>query len=380
MYKNIIIFIATFFGLSCYQKPTQQKAIEDGYQIKSWSTSADQLNLLNEEQTILKFSKEYIDLPTIEIDLGTSYQEIDGFGYTMTGGSAYLISQMEETVQESLIEDLFSCTNNTGCINYLRLSIGASDLDENVYSYNDLPEGMTDPELKLFSIQKDSLYLLPLLKKIIKINPDIKFLATAWSPPVWMKSNQNTIGGSLLNKYYDTYALYFLKYIQAMQKNGVSITALTLQNEPEHGGNNPSMLMSSNEQSIFIKNHLGPLLKKNNITTKIVIWDHNCDNIAYPISILNDSITRKYIDGSAFHLYAGVIDNLSKVKELHPDKNIYFTEQWTGAKGDFGGDLMWHMKNVIIGSIRNHSKIVLEWNLANDPNYEPHTHGGCTEC
>jgi glucosylceramidase len=140
------------------------------------------------------------------------------------------------------------------------------------------------------------------------------------------------------------------------------------------------MVMSAEQQATFIKNSLGPTFKAAAITTKIIIWDHNCDNPNYPITVLNDPQAKQYIDGSAFHLYNGDISALDTVHNLHPDKNLYFTEQWTGAKGTFDGDLNWHVRNVIIGSMRNWSKIALEWNLANDSSYNPHTPGGCTEC
>jgi glucosylceramidase len=195
-----------------------------------------------------------------------------------------------------------------------------------------------------------------------------------------MKDNGSTIGGSLQPLYYAVYANYFVKYIQQMQAKGIPINAITIQNEPQHGGNNPSMVMSATQQADFIKNNLGPAFQAAGISTKIIIWDHNCDNPNYPISILNDAAAKPYIDGSAFHLYGGDISALSTVKNTHPDKNLYFTEQWTAGSGSFDGDLKWHIKNVLIGSMRNWSRIALEWNLANDPAYGPHTPGGCTEC
>lgn len=155
---------------------------------------------------------------------------------------------------------------------------------------------------------------------------------------------------------------------------------MTIQNEPEHGGNNPSMLMTALEQNDFIKNHLGPAFRQEKLSTEIVIWDHNADNPNYPIEILNDSVAKSYISATAFHLYAGDASALSKVHQAHPDKKIYFTEQWTGAKGSFEEDFMWHMKQVVIGTMANWSSMVLEWNLANDLNFGPHTPGGCTEC
>ena len=165
-----------------------------------------------------------------------------------------------------------------------------------------------------------------------------------------------------------------------MKANGINIDAITIQNEPHHGGNNPSMKMEPSEQADFIKNHLGPRFKDADIKTKIIVWDHNCDEPNYPIEVLQDSLANQYIDGSAFHLYNGNISALSIVKEKFPEKNLYFTEQWTGKNGSFAGDLSWHVKNVVIGSMNNWSKVALEWNLANDPDYGPHTPGGCTEC
>jgi len=205
-------------------------------------------------------------------------------------------------------------------------------------------------------------------------------MGSPWSPPVWMKDNNSTIGGSLQPKYYSVYAQYFVKYIQKMKEQGISVDAITVQNEPLHPGNNPSLLMTAPQQADFIKNHLGPAFQAANITTKIIIYDHNCDKPEYPISVLNDPAAKSFISGSAFHLYAGDISALSTVHNAHPNKDLYFTEQYTPSSGDFSGDLKWHMKNVVIGSMRNWSKTALEWNLANDPSFGPHTDGGCTTC
>jgi glucosylceramidase len=165
-----------------------------------------------------------------------------------------------------------------------------------------------------------------------------------------------------------------------MKALGLEMDYLTPQNEPLHPGNNPSLLMLAGQQNEFIKNHLGPAFKKAGLKTKILAYDHNCDKPEYPIEILNDPITRQYVSGSAFHLYNGDISALSVVRKAHPDKEVYFTEQWTGAKGEFAGDFNWHIKNIIIGSLLNDAKTALEWNLANDPQWGPHTPGGCTEC
>jgi glucosylceramidase len=359
---TLLIFLSTGFLLSA----------------QVWTTNADQSTLLQKSNYQLASVSK--DIPVIAINEKKTFQPVDGFGFTLTGGSAMLINRMNDAAKRSLLQELFGKEENSIGISYLRISIGASDLDSSVFSYDDLPQGKTDESLSAFSLSKDTDNLIPLLQAIIKINPTIKIMGSPWSPPTWMKDNGRSKGGHLLLKYYDAYARYFLKYILEMKKNGISIDAITLQNEPEHGGNNPSMLMTATEQANFVANHLGPLFQKNNIETKIIVWDHNCDHPEYPIAVLNDSIAKKYIDGSAFHLYNGDISALTEVKNAHPDKKLYFTEQWTGSKGSFDGDFMWHVKNVVIGSMKNWSSVALEWNLANDPKFEPHTPGGCTEC
>ncbi len=320
------------------------------------------------------------NLPTIEINTKKAYQEMDGFGFTLTGGSAFHINNMSATKRHELLTELFAFDKENIGISYLRISLGASDLDAEVFSYNDLPDGETDLKMKKFSLSPDKKFLIPVLKEILAINPEIKILASPWSPPTWMKTNNATKGGSLKPEFYDAYALYFVKYVQEMQKEGITIDAITVQNEPLHPGNNPSLLMPATEQADFIKRSLGPAFKAAGVKTKIIIYDHNADKPEYPITVLNDPEAKKYIDGSAFHLYGGVIENVSKVHEAHPDKNLYFTEQWIGAPGDFGGDLKWHTKQLIIGASRNWCKTVLEWNLAADPEQKPHTPGGCTQC
>ena len=147
-----------------------------------------------------------------------------------------------------------------------------------------------------------------------------------------------------------------LKYIETMNFNGINIWGITPQNEPENPDNEPSMLMSSGTQINFINNHLGPALDMMEYSPKIIAFDHNCDNLSYPVDVLNSCA---YVDGAAFHLYAGDISVLSQVRNL-TGKNVYFTEQYTNVFGDFDGDLGWHMENVVTGSLNNGSKCVLE--------------------
>lgn len=347
--------------------------------VKVYITEADQSKLFDLKTEKIPVYRENNNF-SILVNPEVTYQKMDGFGYTLTGGSALHINNMNTNKRQNLLKELFKWdTNNIG-VSYLRVSIGASDLDEMPFSYNDLPNGETDINQTKFSIQKDKENLIPVLKEILAINPNIKIMGSPWSPPTWMKTNKSFIGGSLKEEYYASYAKYFVKYIKAMASEGINIDAITVQNEPLHDGNNPSLFMNANDQAKFIKNHLGPTFESEGITTKIIIYDHNADRTDYPISILDDPEANKYIDGSAFHLYGGSIEALNNVHNKHPNKNLYFTEQWVGVNSKFEDNLKWHVRELIVGASRNWCKTVLEWNLAANSNLKPHTDGGCTEC
>lgn len=371
---TFLLFITTLFSCKGHEEQTEKADL--------WLTTLDKNSLLEKQEVdLVEKQKDSMNVVEVVIDTTTTYQEMDGFGYTLTGGSAMHINQMKDSAQTALLQELFGTGEDELGVSYLRLSIGASDLDEKPFSYDDLSEGQTDVELESFSLAHDTLDVIPVLKEILQIAPDIKILGSTWSPPAWMKDNKDTRGGSLLKEYYPVYAQYFVKYIESMKKEGIDIDAITVQNEPLHPGNNPSLLMLAEDQAEFIKDHLGPAFEENDIKTKIILYDHNADRPDYPISILDDPEVAKYVDGSAFHLYGGKIEALSEVHNAHPDKNLYFTEQWVGAPGDFAQEMSWHTENLIIGAPGNWSRNVLEWNLAADENQNPHTdRGGCDRC
>lgn len=345
-----------------------------------WLTKGDQSVKLQKQSVVLGFGTSANGYSNIEINEAQQYQTVDGFGYTLTGGSAEVINQLTASKKKELLQELFGSGESAIAISYIRISIGASDLNASPFTYNDLSVGATDLTLSKFSLDPDRNGVIALLKEILLINPKIKILATPWSAPLWMKDNNSFVGGHLQAKYYEVYAQYFVKYIQKMKEEGITIDAITPQNEPLHGGNNPSMEMTAIEQTNFIKTNLGPAFRTANITAKIIAYDHNCDNIEYARTILSDVEAAPFVNGTAFHLYGGNISALSMVYNAFPTKNIYFTEQFTSSTGDFKGDLKWHLKNVIIGSMRNWSKNALEWNLANSGSFGPHTSGGCSTC
>ncbi|NOU19956.1 MAG: glucosylceramidase [Bacteroidales bacterium] len=370
--------------LSCSNKAEDENSNNPSDIVKTdvvfWLTNSDQSVLFQKQNISLLFETKTNQFPTINIDTTQVYQTIDGFGFCLTGGSANVINHLPLAERDALIEELFSTDSTFIGISYIRVSIGASDLSSSVFSYDDMYNGQTDLALNNFSLEKDKTDLIPVLKQALLHNPDLKILGSPWSPPAWMKTNNSSVGGSLKPEYYDVYARYLVKYIQSMEDEGIHIDAITPQNEPLNPNNNPSLSMSSAEQANFIKNNLGPAFLSANLTTKIIVYDHNCDHPEYPIYILNDANASQYIDGSAFHLYAGDISALSQVHDAFPSKSVYFTEQWVGGGSDFKGNLQWHVKNLIIGAISNWSKNVIEWNLASDPNYQPHTNGGCSTC
>ena len=370
------LFRGVFLGLLLGAFPVAGFA-----QVESWLTNPDRSALFQRQSQPLTFAAATNQHPTVTVDERQTYQAIDGFGFTLTGGSAQHIVRMTPAARAALLRELFGTDGTNIGISYLRLSVGASDLNERVFSYDDLPAGETDVEMKKFDLGPDRTDVIPVLKEILALNPAIKLLGSPWSAPTWMKTANDARGGSLKPEFHDAYAKYFVKYLQAMQAEGIRVDAITVQNEPLHPGNNPSMFMPAEQQAEFIKRSLGPAFAAAKLATKIIIYDHNCDRPEYPLAILADPEAAKFVDGSAFHLYAGKIEALSRVHEAHPDKHVYFTEQWIGAPGNFRGNLTWHVRELIIGATRNWSRTVLEWNLASDPRWQPHTdRGGCDRC
>jgi len=272
---------------------------------QQWTSSADGL-LQFAKTTITKLpNKNSIPATAIKIkvDPSKTFQTMEGFGYGLTGGSAELIHALPKEKRALLLKEIFGQSEADLGVSYIRISLGASDLDPAVFSYCDLPKGETDSALTHFSLSKDTLHLIPILKEVLTINPSIKIMASPWSPPVWMKTNGNSMGGHLLKKYYGAYANYFVKYIRAMQANGIPLHSITMQNEPEHGGNNPSLLMDAAEQTEFLRDYLGPKLKEAKINIEVVLYDHNADHPNYPIAILNDVKAKSFAAAKTLHFY-----------------------------------------------------------------------------
>ena len=351
--------------------------------IESWVTNADRSMLFEKQKDTIKLMNNNRGWGTaIVIDDNQSMQTMDGFGFALTGGSAGLIIKMDAAARSALLKQLFATDGNNAGVSYIRLSIGASDMNSFVFSYNDIPEGQTDYELKKFNLSQDLKDVIPVMKEILAINPSIKILGSPWSAPTWMKTNNKVKKGMLKKDCYDVYAKYFVKYIQAMKQEGIGIDAITIQNEPLNANNTPSMQWLAADAAMFIKNNLGPAFKTQNISTKIILFDHNCDRPDYPLLILNDPDAAQYIDGSGFHHYGGEMSALNTVHIARPDKNLYFTEQMVvESPAEKPMKIADPVKELIIEAPRNWSKNVLLWNLAADASNGPHTDdGGCPMC
>jgi glucosylceramidase len=372
----LIVFLATASGTVAAQTTPAR--------IEGWVTNQDRSSLFQKLPEPLAFGARNNARggSVIVIDPAQQMQSMDGFGFALTGGSAELLVKMSPAARSKILKQLFARDGNNLGVSYLRLSIGASDMNSFVFSYDDLASGETDPELKKFDLAQDKKDVLPVLKEILRLAPDIRILGSPWSAPAWMKTNNNVRGGALKEDCYPAYALYLAKYVQEMKKEGIAIDAITIQNEPLNSKNTPSMQWQLNQQLVFLRDHLYPAFTKAGLKTKVLLFDHNTDRPDYPLALLSDPVVSRFADGSAFHHYGGDMSAMSKVHMSRPDKNVYFTEQMiTERPGSPTINIAASVKRMLIDTTRNWSRNVILWNLAADPLNDPHTdNGGCSMC
>jgi len=392
-YHHILLQIALFSVaiLSCESgsdKNNDKPPVKPADAIM-YVTSADKSRLF--DTVSLHFNTEQnMDIATtVTLNPSVKYQEIDGFGAAITGSTCYNLLRMSEANRSALLNEIFDTVKGAG-YSYIRISIGASDFSLEEYTWWD------EPGIENFRMHEfDERDLIPILKQILQINPNIKIMASPWSCPRWMKVNNLTslqpynqwTSGQLNPAYYQDYATYFVKFIQAMDAEGIPIESITIQNEPLNRGNSMSLYMTWQEQAEFIRTALGPKFQEAGINTKIVVFDHNYnyDDIAdqqdYPKKILAIPEVAGYIDGTAFHAYGGEKEEIQDVHTAYPDKNLYFTERSIASWNySFEGDLMWSMRELGIGTLNLFNKAVIVWNLILDENGAPNRPGGCTTC
>jgi glucosylceramidase len=315
---------------------------------------------------------------TITVDERVKFQEIDGFGASLTESSAWLLKRkLSDAKRSEALRMLFDRKQGIG-LSMLRQPMGASDFALTAYSYDDVPEGQTDPELAKFSLDHDRADILPVLKEILAVNPNIKVIGSPWSAPGWMKTSGSMIQGALLPSAYDAYAKYFVKYVQGYQAAGIPIFAVTMQNEPLHVPHDyPGLGMMAREQTAFLRDHLGPAFQEAGLGTKILVFDHNWDLIEYPLGVLGDAKAANFSAGIATHCYGGSATAQDELHERFPDKPIWMTEC---SGGDWQkGKMLQQQVQLIIGVTRHWGRSVILWNLALNQKHEPYL-GGCTTC
>jgi glucosylceramidase len=367
-----------------------------------WLTTVDRSQLMR-EQVPVAFHRGSSTLPTIVVDPEQTYQRVDGFGASVTDSSAEVLYRLSPAAREDTLRALFDPERGIG-VSFLRQPVGSSDFtaEASHYTYDDVPAGETDFALRRFSIAHDQARILPLLRRARQLNPALKIMATPWSPPAWMKTTGTLVGGRLKDDpaIYDAYARYLVAFVRAYAAAGVPVNYLSVQNEPQnrHPNGYPGADLPV-RQEVRVIEALGPLLRKASPGTKILAYDHNwathpgdigstppgeSPETDYPYQILAGPAA-KWVAGTAYHCYSGDSSAQTALHDAHPDKGIWFTE-CSGSHGPadppaqfFRDTLVWHARNVAIGTTRNWARSAVNWNIALDSTGGPHN-GGCDTC
>ncbi|MGD0757635.1 MAG: glycoside hydrolase family 30 beta sandwich domain-containing protein [Candidatus Sulfotelmatobacter sp.] len=390
LFQFFLLGAACLSATSCPHS-TGTAQTPSGHSVQIVETTGDRTMLLQPQPSVSFGTAGNPGALVITVDNTTHYQQMDGFGGSLTDSSAWLIwNKLSASQQTTLMQQLFSARSGIG-ISFLRQPMGASDFSATGnYSYDDMPSGQTDLNLANFSVAHDVPYIIPLVKQALSINPNVKVVALPWSPPAWMKStgplNVGTMNGGKMNggtvnpSYFPSLAKYFVDFVHSYQQQGVPIYALSVQNEPLYStAGYPSESLPAADESTFIATNLGPALRNAGLgNVKVLGYEHNWDNTAYPESVLGTSAA-EYLAGSSFHCYAGDPDAQSTVKTAFPAKDIWFTECSGITSTTFAGDLVWNAEHLLIGATRNWARSVSLWNLALDQNSGPRN-GTCSNC
>ena len=311
-------------------------------QVHVWMTSKDLQHRLSEGSPLNFTSGPTAGRQVIVVNPERTFQTMLGFGSSLEHSTCSNLFRLPPSERERVMARLVSPTQGIG-MNLMRVCIGTSDFTGDPwYSYDDLPAGETDAELKHFSIERDRVYVLPMLKLARQKNPDLLFFASPWSPPGWMKTTGTMIGGELRPQWYAAYAEYFVRFLQAYEAEGIPIYAVTVQNEPgvdratekDAKWFYPSCHWTGEQERDFIRDHLGPALRRHGLKTKIWAYDHNYNverkgesaGLAHPRTILSDAAAARFVDGIGFHHYEGRPEGMTRFHEEFPQTTIFFTE------------------------------------------------------
>ena len=368
------------------EKPEQSEEVEEGVDMNPVAVMVSTASRSKEfvRETFYAKSKNN-SAGVITLNPGTRFQSMDGFGAAVTGSTCYNLLKMKQEDRTAFLKETFSDEEGLG-FSYIRISIGCSDFSLSEYTCCDV-KGIEN-----FALQKEELeYVIPVLKEILAINPTLKIMGSPWTCPRWMKVQDLTslrpyyswTSGQLNPNYYQDYATYFVKWIQAFESHGIPIYSVTPQNEPLNRGNSASMYMNWDEEAEFVKTALGPKFVENNIKTKIYAYDHNYDVWDYPIKMYADVEAAEFLVGAAYHNYIGQRSGLLQAHNAAPSKELIFTETSIGMWND-GRNLSVRlpddMRDIALGTVNNWCRAVIVWNLMLDSDMGPNRDGGCQTC
>jgi len=334
------------------------------------------------------WSPEWNDSTKITIDERETFQPFYGTGAALTLSAATVIHN--SPYRDELIQYLFG--SDGLAIRLVRLTVGASDFippDVPHYTYNDTANNAADLTLSGFSIEPDRI-ILDILKEALEINPDLVFIAAPWSAPAWMKDNKSLYMGSLKTEYQNVYAKYLVKYLTAMQAEGITIHYLSIQNEPRYASSNyPGMLWDRYLTTSFINDFLGPQIRDAGLPAKIMIWDHNVvDNGGYyeqlPFQVLRNATARTFVKAVGVHCYTGSEEQIREYVQMLYDNDstieVFMTECTAiTTYRNVESNIAWSVKRMYTEAYNRYAVGTTYWNMALDPSGSVHN-GGCGNC
>ncbi|HEX5425365.1 MAG TPA: glycoside hydrolase family 30 beta sandwich domain-containing protein [Candidatus Acidoferrales bacterium] len=344
--------------------------------LSAWVTSGDQ-RFASGPAIQWAAAQPRSDAEQIILNPELKFQEVLGFGGALTDATCWTFNRLRQSERDELFHEMFH-PSEMG-LNVCRICVGASDYSRTVYSFD---EGAPDPGLTRFSIDHDREYIIPILRQARQANPDLFLFSSPWSPPGWMKFNNSMLGGSMRKFYFASYARYYLKFLQGYAEAGVPVQALTSQNEvdTDQDGKMPACLWGQEYEISFVRDHLGPLLTKEGVPTKIWMLDHNYNLWGRVVDSLEDEGLRRYCNAVAWHGYAGTPDMMSRVKAAFPEVEMYWTEGGPDYTDPEYLTDWWKWGMTFTDVMRNWCRSITSWNLALDergkPNVGPFSCGG----
>lgn len=384
MKKSLLfcVLFVTSFGFSQSSHVNKKSGYSTTQKIVKIYTTADSSTYrlsLTGEAKFHELAQPLENEVSIFVDPAKTFQTFLGIGAALTDASAETFARLPKKTQAAFLQAYFNVENGIG-YSLARTNIHSCDFSSESYTY--VNEG--DADLKSFTIEHDKKFRIPMIKKATEMaGGKINLYVSPWSPPAFMKDNNNMLrGGKLLPKFNQSWANYFVKFIKSYEKEGMPVWGLTIQNEPMATQKWESCIFSAEEERDFLKNYLGPTLKKEGLgDKKITVWDHNRDLISQRAStILDDAEANKYVWGIGFHWYESwsggepMFENIGKVHEMYPSKNLLFTE---GCNERFDASNYQLWKNgerygrSMINDFNNGTVGWTDWNILLDENGGP---------